>query len=221
MGTTLRWVSFLVAVLSAAAGSAAIYKWIDDNGGVHYSEKPPRGEPTSEISIQPIPQYVEPIPTPKSHVRARTEPKGRPSRSLQQLGPLPENKVSKYLETVSTGFATDAKRQEAQYSLMLKARSGLPFGAVLIVHFENPNDQENPFVKTVRRQGGDDELFVMSTRFKGLKCANYLVEIFIYRTSAKGRLLGTHRQFVQSRVNLDKVRSLMDLLNASRKGNCP
>ena len=104
---------------------------------------------------------------------------------------------------------------------MLKARSGLPFGAVLDVHFENPNNKENPYVNTVRRQGAEDEIFIMSRRFKGLKCGNYLVEIFIYRTPAKDRLLATHRQFVQSRVNLEKVKSTMDLLNASREGNCP
>jgi hypothetical protein len=175
----------------------------------------------NDMVVDPTPQYAKvnlSIATKRVRVRRGG---GRPSLPLNQLGPLPTNTASKYLETKYAGLSIDTKHLRAEYNLTLKACTGLPYGAVLEVHFENPEDQDTPIVATVRRQGGKDSIMITSPPVKGFRCANYSVDIFVYRTAAKTRLLGTHQQFVQSRVNLDKVKSSKDLIKALTTSNCP
>jgi len=53
-----------VALLAATGAAAAPYKWVDKDGNVHYSDKPPPGgkaeevelKPLSEVTSQPVPQ---------------------------------------------------------------------------------------------------------------------------------------------------------------------
>lgn len=50
----------LVLFLSVAVASfAAIYKWVDDEGVIHYSETPPSGEKTQEMEMEPGPSENE------------------------------------------------------------------------------------------------------------------------------------------------------------------
>ena len=75
-----------------------------------------------------------------------------PARSLtrQELGPLPRNASSKYLETVATAFAFDlpadsnTKDSGAMYSITLRAKRRLPPEALFLVQFENPESPESP-----------------------------------------------------------------------------
>ena len=66
--TALR--AFLVlGLLGSAAGVSAqqeIYKWVDEEGIVHFSEQPPRESPDREvetIKTDPAPRYVPPAKT--------------------------------------------------------------------------------------------------------------------------------------------------------------
>lgn len=54
---TLALLSFVVAALAA---HAQVYKWVDENGRVHYGEKPPEGVKSSEVSVKSAPSAAPP-----------------------------------------------------------------------------------------------------------------------------------------------------------------
>jgi Domain of unknown function (DUF4124) len=56
----LRSLAFCVALTLSAVASASVYKWVDAQGNVHYSDRPPEGEA----------QIVDIISSPSSHPRA-------------------------------------------------------------------------------------------------------------------------------------------------------
>jgi hypothetical protein len=47
----------LLCVFSLALGASEVYKWVDENGIVHYSDKPPETQQSTEVDIQ------QPLPT--------------------------------------------------------------------------------------------------------------------------------------------------------------
>jgi len=47
-GSAVRWLALLLALASPLA-SAQVYKWVDENGRVHYGEKPPSGSKSSTV----------------------------------------------------------------------------------------------------------------------------------------------------------------------------
>jgi hypothetical protein len=69
----LRSLAFCLALTLSAVASASVYKWIDAQGNVHYSDRPPEGES----------QIVEIASSPSSRARAparsSSEPKQRES----------------------------------------------------------------------------------------------------------------------------------------------
>lgn len=150
---------------------------------------------------------------------------GSLSLPVSELGPLPPNASSEYLETTATSIALNWKEEwnkwVAQYSMTLSAKRGLPFGAYLEAHFEDPADPNSPIVMSKVRQGAQQNIFFLSPEFKGLKCKNYQVVVYVYRGSTKSELLGLHRQIIQSRVNSDKIKSTEEVVEAVRQGNCP
>ena len=163
--------------------------------------------------------------------------KSEGAKPLQELGPLPENESSEYLDTKSTGIALNWKEGVAQYSMMLSAKRRLgqlrqttemsrrdfrlPFRAYLEVYFENPADSNNPIVVSKVWEAEQQDIFFLSPSFKGLKCRNYKVVVYVYKDSEKSKFLGVHQQNIQSRVNLDKIKSVEELFQATSQGNCP
>ena len=60
MGNMTKKHYFLVLLLFIAGGSfAAIYKWVDDKGVIHYSATPPPSGKTKEIEIEAAPSEKE------------------------------------------------------------------------------------------------------------------------------------------------------------------
>jgi hypothetical protein len=207
----------------------ATYKWVDKDGRVHYSDQPPDDYKTNEVDIEPGPsqedveeaqEIVE-----KWHQWHRNQKRYKqsiaPSLTLTELGPLPKNESSEYVETEATGIYFNTEKLIAQFTLTLKAKKLLPFGAFFEVHFPNPEDPNNPFVVGKVREGGASEIFISSPDLKGLKCWNYEIVTYIYRGSSKSVLLGSHSQRVQSHINMNKVRNGVELVTALAEGNCP
>ena len=52
MSTVITILLFCLMVLPAKAGE--VYKWIDDNGGVHYGSSPPEGRTLETVKLEPV-----------------------------------------------------------------------------------------------------------------------------------------------------------------------
>jgi len=144
------------------------------------------------------------------------------SLPLSQLGPLPDNTVSEYLETLGTMVGPNSNSLLASFSIRLKARKALPAGAYLEVHFPDPSDLDKKDIESKVLRSGENEAFFISPEYREMKCWNYEVLVYIYRGESKTKLLGTHRQVIQSRVNYSRIKDTRDLLSAMLKGGrCP
>ncbi|MEE9521615.1 MAG: DUF4124 domain-containing protein [candidate division NC10 bacterium] len=214
----------------AVAAFGEIYKWTDEEGKIHYSDIPPQQNKAQEIEIRPTPSQPKPKSTLEQVEESKrlqpTPPHKQPpmgrSLALKDLGPLPEAISSTYLETKSAGIVVKSwKKRTAMYSILLSAKPSLPFGAYLEAQFDNPEDPDASLVVGKARQGGQQIISIISPEFKGLKCWNYQAVIYVYRGRSKSQRLGIHRQTIQSRVNLEKVKSANDILEAGQRGNCP
>lgn len=48
-------VVFLVMLTSASLTAGSVQKWVDENGNVHYGDKPPTGIQSKQIEVAPAP----------------------------------------------------------------------------------------------------------------------------------------------------------------------
>ncbi len=217
---------FVMLMLAVATVGAAVYKWVDKTGITHYSEMPATGEKTEKVNTPPPPpkEVIEEAQRKFQKSREEELRKELASRSLSlsELGPLPLNASSEYIETFGTGILIDTQKLVAQFHIELKAKPHLPIGAYLETHFENPENPSNPNVVGEVWRRGEQTILILSSEFKGLKCRNYQVVVYVYTEKSKDTLLGIHRQIIQSRVNLNKVRTSKELADALvAGGNCP
>ena len=63
MGRTTKVLVFLACSLAIAAVHAEVYKWVDDQGKVHYSDAPPRGTVSKKVEL--------PVNTPQQRENAQ------------------------------------------------------------------------------------------------------------------------------------------------------
>ena len=208
---------FLVIFISFGG----VYKWTDEEGNIHYGDTPPKQKKINEVDIKPAPPRpklrLTPLVQKKQHFEGQ-------SLSFKELGPLPSNASSQYLTTQSSGVSiVNYKVGIAQFSISLKTGIGLPARAYFEAHFENPDNPGTPLIAGVSKEAGNPKIFIMSPGFKNLKCWNYQTVIYIYTDSTKNKLLGTHKQAIQSKINIAKVKplTLMNILLTMSTGNCP
>ena len=225
----------LALSLIGEALATTVYKCVDPAGGVAFSETPCNGGEKVTVDV-PCPSAEEQRSIDEELRRSReyneavgrrlekereARERSRRSESAGALGSLPNNAVSEYLQTMATSFSINTQARTAQYGITIKVKSKLPRGAMLDVCFANPAAPDNPFRLTKRWDGGSETIFLTSPEFRGLRCGNHRITISIYDTADKKQLLGTHNQFVQSRIDLTRVRTTEDLLDAMLHGNCP
>ena len=55
-----RALAFLAAFAAAAAGAQTMYKWVDEKGTTHFSERPPADEKTEKKASKVTPKVVPP-----------------------------------------------------------------------------------------------------------------------------------------------------------------
>jgi hypothetical protein len=215
--------------------ATTVYKCIDPAGRVTFSEIAcnggeeitvdvpcPSAEEQSDIDdvLRRSREYNEAV---GKRLEQEHKARERPlrSKSAPSLGPVPNNAVSQYLETLATGFSIDTAERTARYGIFLKVRQKLPRGATFDVCFANPTAPESPFMLTKQWDGRSKTIFLISPEFHGLRCGNHRITISIYDTADKRQLLGTHNQLVQSRIDLTRVRTIEDLGDTLEHGNCP
>lgn len=50
----MRYVGLILLLVLPVASQAAVYKWIDDEGNVHYGDRPTESEPSVEMEVDDI-----------------------------------------------------------------------------------------------------------------------------------------------------------------------
>lgn len=220
---------FVLGGLVADGAGAQMCKWVDVDGSVHYAEKCPPGVDGSQVQLQ-APPTAEEIQAAEQRAaaasrRLRTQQPAaaRPGKSLSlhELGPLPDNASSRYLTTVSTGILTSTRDLNAQFTLTLRANPALPAGAWVEVRFPDPDSPGSTHAQgeTVERSGA--EITFTAPAAKDFRCMNYEVEALVFEDATGQTLLGTHRQTIQSRLDMSGVRNAADLVMGMAGRFCP
>lgn len=231
-----RWFFLPALLLAMVVSAGGLYKWVDEQGGVHYSDKPPDGAKARELEIPHSPSREE---VDSAQQRAEQMKKdaaqmelSRKARAAPQasLGPLPENAASEYLTTTGSGVLIDfnGSRPKFSFHLSLQARDDIPVGTYLMAHFENPANPGAAMVVTeqIKLAGAANAkqvgLVLRTPEFDMIRCKNYEVLVDVYRRESSRQLLGTHRQLIQSRVDSSLATSPEAVLHAGRPGGlCP
>lgn len=224
-----------VTICAILAGPlhAGICKWVDENGVTHYAERCPEEAEAREVEIAPPPsaQQVEEARQRAQALSRRTAsdsggnatPADFKSLPAAQLGPVPLNTTSLYLETTGTGTLMDLASHSARFTLSLKARDNLPGGAWLETHFPDPANPAR--TDTVSRPAPNTRA---TMRFESppshdFKCWNYEVVTHVYSDRSATDLLDTHRQLIQSRLDMSLAVDDEEWLKvlAGRGSMCP
>lgn len=103
----------LLAALAMSAGNAfagAVYKWVDEQGVVHYSDQKPQGVSSEELGIRAAP-------------RPSGQSASEPSRLEEQVRKLEEQEELKRLREQQT--SEDAAEQERRKARCGQARQNL------------------------------------------------------------------------------------------------
>ena len=81
----------LTSLFASAFAQEKVYKWVDQNGVVHYSQEPPGESPEVEVEVfttDPAPAYVPPAQTTvKSSSTSRTDVQRQPTPQEPKTSP--------------------------------------------------------------------------------------------------------------------------------------
>lgn len=80
MQTRKLLVLLLLVVWTASASAAGVYKWVDEQGRVHYGERPPARTQAQEIAVKQAP----PPPMPAEDEAARRDNQQRLLRAFEE-----------------------------------------------------------------------------------------------------------------------------------------
>ncbi len=203
-----------VAICAILAGPlfAGICKWVDESGVTHYAERCPEQVEAREVKIAPPPsahQSEEAMQRAQASTRATVSSGGGVSgpadfKSLPagQLGPLPLNATSLYLDTTGTGILMDLASNSARFSLSLKARDKLPDGAYLETYFPDPANPARTHTVSRLAPKIRTPIRFESPLSHNFRCWNYEVITYVYTDRSATDLLDTHRQLIQSRLDM-------------------
>lgn len=72
----------ILGSLSFAAVAAELYKWVDENGVIHYSQMPPENALTEEVEVQE--QYPDAEPPPGESIYGEVIEQQKTRRDLEQ-----------------------------------------------------------------------------------------------------------------------------------------
>jgi len=140
------------------------------------------------------------------------------SSGKTELGPLPDNASSEYLQTLGCGVGMhmDGNQPSFNLTITVKARKTVPDGALLEAKFDNLADPQNPFTATAVIDDSKPkgrEIMLMSAKTPDIRCGNYTVVVSVYRDAQGRELLGTHTQQIQCPMDSREWRSIEDWMN--------
>jgi len=223
-------VGLLVLAGALHAEETEVYKWVDEHGVVHYADRPPADRACDEVDLPP-PQPVTPEamgPGPYEQVieqqKARKREADTGLKPPHDAGlprvPMPESEVSPYFETLSSGISWNTETLCGRFRLTLKPAATLPTVFRVEAHFPDPGDSAGERVVSARASRRDEKIVLESPRLRGFECRNYRVGVHVFEPGDPQTPIGTHYQFIQSTIDLDKIHSAEQLLRAMLYGNC-
>ena len=214
-----------VAILLFASQALAqkVYRWVDRQGQVHFSDVPADDAPATEVPCAPAPTSRQVDEARQRAERERHAVAAAAAARAQRdaarwpgkasgvpAEPLLENATSQYMRTLGTGVTCD-ERQSSRllhtFVLQLWVHPDVPVGAYLEAEFENQLDGRKPLRAgaELRAPGFPEvkaqEVSLVSPPFDTVRCRNYEVVVRLYRGRTARELLGTHRQQIRSRVD--------------------
>jgi hypothetical protein len=106
----------LLASPASVYAQQKVYKWVDEEGVVHYSEEPPGDSPKAEVetfTTDPAPPYVPPTQTTiKSPSASRTDVENQTAQPKQQIPPPVKEKDITEMSFAELDRRCEAARQE-------------------------------------------------------------------------------------------------------------
>ena len=228
----------IILLLLLTGGTRAeeqkVCKWVDEQGVVHFTEQPPEGRKCQEMELQQpfTPEQIEEaqkiydqlIESQLSRRESGEEEKLSEIKKPRNAGrpniPLPQNEISEFMETESTGVSWNIKELCGQFSVVFSLHENLPKRVVLEAHFPNPAAAGKEKVVKVSARRGQAEVRLESPPLKGFQCLNYPVPVHIYDAADPDQKIGTHYQYVQSSVDMARVRTPGQMAGALFYGNC-
>ena len=229
---------FLIVVFvlagSAWAEEPKVYKWVDEQGVVHFTEQPPEGRKCREMELQqPFTAediaeaqiiYDQLVESQSSMREQRKEEKQSEIKKPRNAGrpkiALPTNEISEFMETQSSGMNWNFQSQCGQFSVVFGLHENLPKRVVLEVHFPNPAVAGKVKIVKVSAHRGESDVWVQSPPLKGFQCRNYPVVVHIYGAADRNQEIGTHYQYIQSSVDLSRIKTPGQMAAAFIYGNC-
>jgi hypothetical protein len=98
----------------------------------------------------------------------------------------------------------------------------MPAGAYLEARFPDPGYPDNHSIVGEPAPAEGDEITLLSPDSGDFKCWNYEVVVDVYRDDSKSTLLDSHKQTIQSRIDLSRVSSNDGVFDSLLTGsNCP
>lgn len=119
----LRRIFTIAALFAAGAASAQVYKWVDENGVVHFSDTPREGAELVDVPRSP------PRPAP---VQARPTPAGADSDAAGETAPF----AYEQLEVAAPGAEETLWNIEGVLSVNLAVQPALQPGHQVFVYFD-------------------------------------------------------------------------------------
>jgi len=223
----------LAVILALAAPGPAFAgeycKWTDENGAVHFAEECLDSAKSAIVTTQDV-RTESQIKAAEEHTKsllAKPSQFGKSTgqtqryRSLpkEKLGPLPPNNISGYLKTSGANYSLNNQTLRGNFVLFLEARENIPEGAWVEAAFPNPSDIDK-FDLVGKSVDPNQKFMLESPPTRDLRCWNYLVQVGVFSDSSKKNLIGSHRQVIQSHVNLDLVENSDDLVLGVTTGLC-
>jgi hypothetical protein len=105
---------FLATLLVSLSASASIYKWLDDNGKVQYTQTPPMDRPSEEIksvtgTSQPV---APPKPAKDESTKAVVEPEGEQGTTVEIID---KKDLNKYCADVKESYRVLQEHNRTSY----------------------------------------------------------------------------------------------------------
>jgi len=171
-----RAVVLLLALLALGAGP---YRWVDEEGRVHYSDVPPKG----------VLPKVEPPQPPAEITPAQAAP--RPSSAA--------------ITTLNTYVLFDAAKVAFRLAIAVGVEGGED--AEVEAEFENPAQGGPPLPGARMEKAGSrkDQFMMMSPWVGSIECRAYQVTLRVYRGGDRGSPVATKSDSIVSHMDSSAV----------------
>jgi len=167
-------------LLGLLLAGAAVYRWVDEEGRVHYSDLPPKGV---------LPKVEPPSPPPKA------------SESAAPPAAAPAQAAVSTLNTYVLSEGSDPQQPSFRLAIAVLARDGE--AAEVEAEFENPADGGAPLAGARREWPGGrkDQFLMVSAAFGAIQCRSYAVTVRVYPGGNRSAPPAVLRDSIVSRID--------------------